>query len=318
MAKSAKFTDAFAGPLVTVYGNVVDDFKLSAEQARNAGIRVQEKEDVVFAKVRAFRIGNGRCVTLPIPTLVVVFGKAEELTVTECGLQPGEVLKWSYPFNEEVVALEPSRGTAEEVLEALAARGIDGGLSFENPRYENGKLCVDVHIWAKINVLGQTAKFDERFPVCIDIGQQCFTVWDIGFASLQICYRVPNQICGKLCVGKFGIEKCWEQCVSIPINVDASKWGMQQPCKCSEKVAGLAAYGRSFSGCVSVTIRDGKACVNVPIYGDVCVDVPDSVPNGTLAEACIDVCKKFGVPCGVEVWVKVAGETVASDSWGCC
>ncbi|WP_428308158.1 hypothetical protein [Lacipirellula sp.] len=73
-----------------------------------------------------------------------------------------------------------------------------------------------------------------------------------------------------------------------------------------------------YADCVSVTIRNGKACLNVPVKGSVCVDVPSSIPNGTVAEACIKICKKFGIPCGVKVYVKVAGIEVASGSWGCC
>ncbi|MEK6259251.1 MAG: hypothetical protein AABP62_11605 [Planctomycetota bacterium] len=317
-AQTMTLTDSFTGPLITVYGNLVGDVPFTPAQATAANL-TRAADVTGFARIRAFRIGSGRCVTLPIPTLIVVFGKGEELTETECGLAPGDVRKWMYPLGTQVLALEPSQGNAEEILEALAARGIEGGLAFENPRYENGKLCVDVHIWAKISILGASAKFDERFPICVNIGQQCLTVWDIGFANLQICYRAPNQICGKLCVGKFGIEKCWEQCVSIPIDFTASGASPNaHPCECSGNVNAPSPLLRTRGECVTLTISDGKACLNVPIFGSVCVSVPSSIPNGTLAEACIDICKRFGIPCGVEVTVKVAGQKVASDTWGCC
>ncbi len=70
--------------------------------------------------------------------------------------------------------------------------------------------------------------------------------------------------------------------------------------------------------CSQVTIENGKACLKLPVVGDVCVNVPSWVPNGTLAEACIDVCKKFGIPCGAKAVIRVAGQDVASASYGCC
>jgi hypothetical protein len=72
------------------------------------------------------------------------------------------------------------------------------------------------------------------------------------------------------------------------------------------------------SDCVTVTTQDGNACLNVPYAGDVCISVPNWVPNGTVAEACYKVCKKYGVPCGVKVWINALGQRVASNSWGCC
>jgi hypothetical protein len=74
----------------------------------------------------------------------------------------------------------------------------------------------------------------------------------------------------------------------------------------------------SKSNCVSVTINDRKACLNIPYAGSICVSVPNGIPNGTAARACYKTCSKFGVVCGVKVWIEVLGEEVASDSWGCC
>jgi hypothetical protein len=315
--QSVSLTQSFAGPSITVYGNLVADVPFTKEQAKAA--LLSRPEDVTgFARIRAFRIGSGPCVTLPIPTLLVVFGTPQELTEHECAFAPGEVYKWNYGFGTSVLALEPSQGNAEDVLESLAARGIDGGLAFENPRYENGKICVDVHVWAKITVLGATGRFDERFPICVDVGG-CVPVWGNGFASLEVCYQAPNRICGKLCVGKFGISKCWDQCVSIPVGYTSQTMPTSAvPCDCHGKDASLAPYAIERAQCISVTISNGKACLNIPIYGNVCIDIPSSVPSGQVAEACIDVCKKFGIPCGVKVYVKVAGQTVASQDWGCC
>jgi hypothetical protein len=86
-------------------------------------------------------------------------------------------------------------------------------------------------------------------------------------------------------------------------------------CECSHGVVDRSLSPRD---CISVTIHDGKACLNLPVVGSVCVSVPSWVPNGTVAQACIDICSKFGIPCGAKVSVVVAGQNVASGSWGCC
>ena len=79
----------------------------------------------------------------------------------------------------------------------------------------------------------------------------------------------------------------------------------------------LAAGVRPSGTCISATISNGKACINTPI-GSKCVSVPSSVPNGTVAKVCADICKKWGIPCGAEVTVSVAGQQVASEGFGCC
>lgn len=70
--------------------------------------------------------------------------------------------------------------------------------------------------------------------------------------------------------------------------------------------------------CISVTVADGKVCLNLPFgIGNVCLPVPSWVPNGTAAQACLDICTKWGVPCGVEVTVSVAGQRVIQKHFGC-
>ncbi len=99
---------------------------------------------------------------------------------------------------------------------------------------------------------------------------------------------------------------------TIALNSSAGK------CACDAGGSSHASSRATRSDCVSITIDDGKACLNIPYAGDVCISVPDSVPNGTVAEACIDTCSKFGILCGVEVSVRVLGVEVTSQSWGCC
>ena len=70
--------------------------------------------------------------------------------------------------------------------------------------------------------------------------------------------------------------------------------------------------------CVSVTVNNGEVCLDLPLgIGHVCLPVPSWVPNGEAAKACIDLCTKWGIPCGVEVTISIAGEKIISKGFGC-
>lgn len=71
--------------------------------------------------------------------------------------------------------------------------------------------------------------------------------------------------------------------------------------------------------CISVTVENGKICLNLPLgIGKVCVPIPSIIPNGTAAEACLSFCTKFGIPVGVRVTVSVAGKVIITKSFGAC
>ena len=70
--------------------------------------------------------------------------------------------------------------------------------------------------------------------------------------------------------------------------------------------------------CISVTVQNGQVCLNLPLgIGSVCLPIPAIFPNGTAAQACLDICTKWGIPCGVEVTVSVAGHVVVKKNFGC-
>ncbi|MFL9842277.1 hypothetical protein ABS767_15005 [Sphingomonas sp. ST-64] len=70
--------------------------------------------------------------------------------------------------------------------------------------------------------------------------------------------------------------------------------------------------------CISVTVNNGEVCLNLPLgIGSVCLPVPSWIPNGTAAQACLDICTKWGIPCGVEVTVSVAGQQIIQKGFGC-
>ena len=79
------------------------------------------------------------------------------------------------------------------------------------------------------------------------------------------------------------------------------------------------AYLSLSGGCISLTTQNNSVCVNLPLgLGSHCIPLPISVANGTAAQACLDLCTTWGIPHGVKVTVSVAGQTVASKSFGSC
>lgn len=71
------------------------------------------------------------------------------------------------------------------------------------------------------------------------------------------------------------------------------------------------------ASCITVTVNNGQVCLNIPIYGSVCLPVPSWVPNGTAASACVSICTKWGIPCGVQVTVSVGGQPIIQKGFGC-
>lgn len=70
--------------------------------------------------------------------------------------------------------------------------------------------------------------------------------------------------------------------------------------------------------CISVTVKNGQVCLNLPLgIGSVCLPIPSWIPDGTAAQACLDICTKWGIPCGVEVSVSVAGQVIVRKGFGC-
>jgi len=73
--------------------------------------------------------------------------------------------------------------------------------------------------------------------------------------------------------------------------------------------------------CISVTVQEGQVCLNLPLgIGRECIDIPDWVPNGEAARACLEIKYRriFGVkiPVGIEACVYVADQRVACAYFG--
>jgi hypothetical protein len=71
--------------------------------------------------------------------------------------------------------------------------------------------------------------------------------------------------------------------------------------------------------CISVTVDNGRICLNLPLgIGKFCLPIPSIFPNGTAAQACIDVCTTWGIPTGVRVTVSVAGKVIVEKTFLKC
>lgn len=70
------------------------------------------------------------------------------------------------------------------------------------------------------------------------------------------------------------------------------------------------------SECLSVTINDGKVCVNLPLgIGSVCLPIPIAY-DGNVAEACISITTTFGIPTGVKLTISVGGKIILEKTFG--
>lgn len=168
-----------------------------------------------LALIHAYMINN-KCYQLPKSILLLLPGTgAETIPSDKCAKEKDRV--WSVIDKEEIMVIDAQVGMLSDILEDPSTKGIDGGVTLSNPRLADGKVCVDIHIWAEIRVFGRKVGFNERFTQCIPI-EGCYTVWSIGIASLELCFRAPNQICAKLCAGKWGIDKCWDYCIQVSLN----------------------------------------------------------------------------------------------------
>ena len=115
----------------------------------------------------------------------------------------------------------PSAGIIQHIMKEAEARGIHGGLRLENPRFDAGKVSVDIQAWAKIEVFGQKVTFDERFSQQIEPVRRR-AVWINGWAHIEVCFLPPKQICATLYVCKWGFERHWNTCIDLPVAAPAT------------------------------------------------------------------------------------------------
>ncbi len=71
--------------------------------------------------------------------------------------------------------------------------------------------------------------------------------------------------------------------------------------------------------CISVTTQGSQVCIDLPLgFGQHCFSLPTTVPSGSVGQACLSICTKFGLPTGVRITITFAGVTVINQSFGLC
>ncbi|MEY9591403.1 hypothetical protein ABIA06_003694 [Bradyrhizobium yuanmingense] len=218
---------------IRVYGLPID----TADAIVEAGPLSTRARSPALALIHSFAF-NKFCKQLPLPTPLLVWGAGVTPEPNDpCSRGVPNEQFWTLLATDETMALSVETGTVADLLDRISLRGIDGGLQIENPRYENGKLCATIHAWAEITIFGAGVKFDERIPVCVPL-QGCYPVWSIEIAKVEVCVKAPSELCVQLCVGKWGLEKCWDQCVHIPLGSPIQRLDAQRPsgdkCRCND------------------------------------------------------------------------------------
>jgi len=192
---------------IKLFGQIIKDVQLSSE-IRSVDPNVVLKH---FAIIRGTS-WNKICVKLPKPIIILVADEGQIPDECDWG---SDIKMWTLPKNANVISLDYDIIDVADIEEhSKSKRGINGGVELKNPRIENGKACVTVHAWAEIKVLGKKVGFDETKDVCLSL-DQCITIVDIGVGKAEICYRPPNQLCVKACIGKWGLSQCWDKCVTV-------------------------------------------------------------------------------------------------------
>jgi hypothetical protein len=85
--------------------------------------------------------------------------------------------------------------------------------------------------------------------------------------------------------------------------------------------AGILAGGEFMvaAQCISVKVQNHKVCLKLPLgIGSICLPLPINIPNGTAAEACLDICTTWGFPTGVRVTISVLGKVIVRKTFGKC
>lgn len=70
----------------------------------------------------------------------------------------------------------------------------------------------------------------------------------------------------------------------------------------------------SLSACVGASYRNGDVCFDFPVFGNVCVGVPISIPANASLRVCGDVCTTWGIPTGLKITLYVNNQALWSGT----
>jgi len=79
-----------------------------------------------------------------------------------------------------------------------------------------------------------------------------------------------------------------------------------------------AARPLSFrAACISISTTNNQVCLNLPLgLGSVCIPIPFNIPDGTVVQACIDICTIWGIPTGACLRISAEGQQIVSQCFG--
>jgi hypothetical protein len=193
---------------LTAYGEPISGMTLrsDAEEAALGLVRV------VGAKML------GQCKALSEPILLLLPGEGTELPKDgECGWKP-PVRKWVLPNNQRLVAVEMRPTSLEDLIQPLI--NIEPDFRIHDLRIEGQTLRGRVRSFLRLRQPGpfgdifNIVVIDRNDEFSIDlIPQRCLTVYSVGFASAEICFRSdPNRICGEVRISvQLPVGGSWSQ-----------------------------------------------------------------------------------------------------------
>lgn len=210
-SKQSFFSVVDASLSIRVYGKSADDLTLNVAAGDTLVASQYGATKPTFAWV--YGIGFlGNCRALPKPLLLLMQDGGSD--PTGCGQfgDPKEFRMWVLPKDAPVVALTQQIGSVQDVLGGDISVLVDITSDFRvyNVRVDAGKIKGRVRAYLRLRQPGPFGSTlfdivvidrDDEFSIDITPGL-CITVFSVGVASAQICYRDnPNRICGEVQVG---------------------------------------------------------------------------------------------------------------------
>jgi hypothetical protein len=71
------------------------------------------------------------------------------------------------------------------------------------------------------------------------------------------------------------------------------------------------------AACISIVTSNNQVCLNLPLgLGSVCIPIPFNIPDGTVVQACLDICTFWGIPTGACLRISFEGQQIVSQCFG--
>jgi hypothetical protein len=191
---------------VTLYGDPVKGFEIR----HPLGEVVSQPGKDILLPVRVAGIKTfGACVILPSPILLLLPGAGQELKVPECGWEKPKQ-KWSLDPKFTTAAINITPVAIGDLAKLRPSLDVQADFHLHDVHLDGttirGKLRSYLHLHQSLpfplpDINVTVVDRDDAFAINLAPGT-CITVFSIGVASAQVCYRAnPNRICGEVQVG---------------------------------------------------------------------------------------------------------------------